>query len=270
MELGQIRLSADVGGTFTDVAAFDETTGELRLGKTLTTPARLVAGIENGVAKAGAAISCGAPVPARHDDRDQHHSRAHRRDLCAADHPGLSRHLRDRPHQPAGILQSVLSAGTSRLIERDLRFEISERMRRAGQGADQARRGRGAGGGRRRGRRTASRRSPSCSCIPTAIPRTSCAPRRSSRRSYPRSFRHGLARTVAGISRVRADLDRGGQRLCRAARARATSARSATHLERGRVRRHISDRAVDRRPVRRRRGAERVHPDAGIRARRRA
>src|SRR5262245_33240420 len=54
MESSQIRLSADVGGTFTDVAAFDETTGELRLGKTLTTPARLVAGIENGVAKAGA------------------------------------------------------------------------------------------------------------------------------------------------------------------------------------------------------------------------
>src|SRR5436190_4485459 len=49
-----IRLAADVGGTFTDVAAFDETTGELRLGKTLTTPARLVTGIENGVTKAGA------------------------------------------------------------------------------------------------------------------------------------------------------------------------------------------------------------------------
>src|SRR5918996_2867195 len=48
-----IRLSADVGGTFTDVAAFDETTGELRLGKTLTTPERLVTGIENGVGKAG-------------------------------------------------------------------------------------------------------------------------------------------------------------------------------------------------------------------------
>src|SRR6187455_3757244 len=54
MELGQIRLSADVGGTFTDVAAFDETTGELRLGKTLTTPTRLVTGIEHGVTKAGA------------------------------------------------------------------------------------------------------------------------------------------------------------------------------------------------------------------------
>jgi N-methylhydantoinase A len=54
MESTEIRLSADVGGTFTDVAAFDETTGELRLGKTLTTPARLVDGIEGGVAKAGA------------------------------------------------------------------------------------------------------------------------------------------------------------------------------------------------------------------------
>jgi N-methylhydantoinase A len=54
MESSRIRLSADVGGTFTDVAAFDETTGELKLGKTLTTPARLVTGIENGVTKAGA------------------------------------------------------------------------------------------------------------------------------------------------------------------------------------------------------------------------
>ena len=54
MESSRIRLSADVGGTFTDVAAFDETTGELQLGKTLTTPARLVDGIENGVTKAGA------------------------------------------------------------------------------------------------------------------------------------------------------------------------------------------------------------------------
>src|ERR1700682_6225706 len=52
----QLRLAADVGGTFTDVAAFDETTGELKLGKTLTTPARLVDGIEAGVTKAGASF----------------------------------------------------------------------------------------------------------------------------------------------------------------------------------------------------------------------
>ncbi len=47
------RLSADVGGTFTDIAAFDEATGAVRLGKALSTPARLVDGIEAGVRKAG-------------------------------------------------------------------------------------------------------------------------------------------------------------------------------------------------------------------------
>ena len=53
----QVRLSADVGGTFTDVAAFDEATGALRLGKTLTTPQRLVEGIDTGVGKAGTRFS---------------------------------------------------------------------------------------------------------------------------------------------------------------------------------------------------------------------
>ncbi|MEA3028660.1 MAG: N-methylhydantoinase [Alphaproteobacteria bacterium] len=52
-----IRLSADVGATFTDVAAFDEKTGALRVGKTLTTPQRLVTGIENGVGKVGSHFS---------------------------------------------------------------------------------------------------------------------------------------------------------------------------------------------------------------------
>src|SRR3954471_15099935 len=47
------RLAADIGGTFTDVAAFDETSGRLLLGKALSTPQALVAGIETGVAKAG-------------------------------------------------------------------------------------------------------------------------------------------------------------------------------------------------------------------------
>jgi N-methylhydantoinase A len=50
-------LSADVGGTFTDIAVFDETTGALRLGKTLTTPRRLVSGIATGVDKAGSSFA---------------------------------------------------------------------------------------------------------------------------------------------------------------------------------------------------------------------
>jgi N-methylhydantoinase A len=49
----RIRLAADIGGTFTDVAAFDENSGSLLLGKSLSTPDHLVEGIEAGVAKAG-------------------------------------------------------------------------------------------------------------------------------------------------------------------------------------------------------------------------
>ena len=51
------RIAADVGGTFTDVAVFDERSGALRLGKTPTTPKRLVDGIENGVARADSVFS---------------------------------------------------------------------------------------------------------------------------------------------------------------------------------------------------------------------
>jgi len=50
---GGLRLAADIGGTFTDIAAFDEATGRLTFGKALSTPAHLVEGITAGVAKAG-------------------------------------------------------------------------------------------------------------------------------------------------------------------------------------------------------------------------
>ncbi len=54
MQQAGMRLAADIGGTFTDVAAFDDRTGRLLLGKALSTPASLVDGISEGVAKAGA------------------------------------------------------------------------------------------------------------------------------------------------------------------------------------------------------------------------
>ncbi|MBV9191659.1 MAG: hydantoinase/oxoprolinase family protein, partial [Betaproteobacteria bacterium] len=46
------RLGVDIGGTFTDVAAFDERSGRLLLGKALSTPTHLVGGITQGVDKA--------------------------------------------------------------------------------------------------------------------------------------------------------------------------------------------------------------------------
>src|SRR5437773_731935 len=127
MESSQLRLSGDVGGTFTDVAAFDETTGELRLGKTLSTPARLVIGIENGVARAGAQFRAarlflhgttiaintilertGAPCAllTTQGFRDIY-------EIGRVNRPE-SYNLFFRRHEP--------------LIERDLRYEIRERM----------------------------------------------------------------------------------------------------------------------------------------------
>jgi N-methylhydantoinase A len=48
-----IRLAADIGGTFTDIAMFDDKSGRLTFGKALSTPQRLVEGISAGVDKAG-------------------------------------------------------------------------------------------------------------------------------------------------------------------------------------------------------------------------
>jgi N-methylhydantoinase A len=52
-----IRLAADVGGTFTDIAVFDPGTGDIRYGKTLTTPQALIDGVRTGTDKADAAFS---------------------------------------------------------------------------------------------------------------------------------------------------------------------------------------------------------------------
>jgi N-methylhydantoinase A len=49
----RVRLAADIGGTFTDVVAFDETAKRLVLGKALSTPGRLVDGISTGLELAG-------------------------------------------------------------------------------------------------------------------------------------------------------------------------------------------------------------------------
>src|SRR5215831_3228486 len=50
---GNMRLAADIGGTFTDIALLDDQTGQLTFSKTLSTPDRLVDGISSGVVKAG-------------------------------------------------------------------------------------------------------------------------------------------------------------------------------------------------------------------------
>ena len=126
-----LRVAADIGGTFTDVAAFDERSGALMLGKTLTTPGRLVDGIGGGVARAGAALAdtglflhgstiaintmierSGAKVALLTTEgfRDIYEiGRINRPDAF---------NLRHRKHQP--------------LVERALRLEVKERLRHDG------------------------------------------------------------------------------------------------------------------------------------------
>src|SRR5262245_65151204 len=48
-----LRLAADIGGTFTDIAVYEDRTGKLSFGKSLAAPPRLVEGINAGVVKAG-------------------------------------------------------------------------------------------------------------------------------------------------------------------------------------------------------------------------
>src|ERR1700722_18344747 len=55
--LASLRLAADIGGTFTDIAAFDQTNKRLLLGKSLSTPRAMAQGIEAGVLKAGTKFS---------------------------------------------------------------------------------------------------------------------------------------------------------------------------------------------------------------------
>ena len=51
-----LRIAVDIGGTFTDLAAFDGTTGKLLFGKALTTHGGLVGGIQACIADAGASF----------------------------------------------------------------------------------------------------------------------------------------------------------------------------------------------------------------------
>ena len=51
MAEGRLRLAADIGGTFTDIAVFDEKSGKLTFGKALSTPSHLVEGISAGAGR---------------------------------------------------------------------------------------------------------------------------------------------------------------------------------------------------------------------------
>jgi N-methylhydantoinase A len=126
-----LRLSADVGGTFTDVAAFDEKTGQIRLGKTLTTPSRLVDGIETGVGRAGARFS--AAQLFLHGTTVAINTILERKGApCALITTQGFRDIYEigRVNRPEAY--NLFFQKHRPLIDRDLRFEVRERMNAEG------------------------------------------------------------------------------------------------------------------------------------------
>ncbi len=126
------RIAADVGGTFTDVAVFDGGTGRLTLGKTLTTPDRIVDGIGAGVGKAGARF--GASSLFLHGTTVAINAMLERAGARTA--LVTTRGFRDvyeigRINRPESY--NLFFRKHRPLVERALRFEVNERVNAAGE-----------------------------------------------------------------------------------------------------------------------------------------
>ena len=168
-----LRIAADVGGTFTDLAVFDEATGRIRLGKTLTTPAHLIEGMSTGVAKAGATFSAGQLF--LHGTTVAINALLERKGANTA--LVTTKGFRDiyeigRVNRPEAY--NLFFRKHRPLIERALRIEVDERMDSGGAYCARLTR-RSLKRSRRNLNARTSTRSRSCSCTPIAIPSTKSA-----------------------------------------------------------------------------------------------
>ena len=259
---GALRIAVDIGGTFTDVAAFDEGSGELLLGKWSSTPRDLVEGILLAIDESGGDLAAGEPGAARLDGGDQRHPRAARRAHRARHHARLPRRLRDRPHQPARVVQPVLpQARAARPAQPPLRGRGAAERR--GRGADPLQRGAGAKRSRATWSPRASRAWRSSSCTATATRRTSCGCGEMLRAVAPSLF----VTLSHELSREYREYERTAPRWPTPSSARSC-ARYLDHLEQ--VARERGFRGTlllmqsRRRPVRRGHRPRAVHPDARV------
>ena len=188
----RLRLAADIGGTFTDIAVFDDRTGKLTFGKALSTPQRLVEGINAGVAKAGSDYrSAGLFL---HGSTIAINTILERTGAKTA--LLITEGFRDiyeigRINRPDAY--NLFFQKHEPLVERALRFEVKERVLADGEIEHAARRGGDRGASGACWTRSASRQSPSCFSIATPSPSTKRAPRRSWRSNHPEHVRLGVA-----------------------------------------------------------------------------
>jgi len=170
-------LAADIGGTFTDIVAFDEKTGRLLLGKALSTPPAGRRHLPRH-GKSRRALRGRGSLPSRLDHRDQHH---------ASSAPGP----RPRYSPPRAFATSTRSGASTGPTRTTSTSGNTCRSSSARSGSKCAERITAEGGftwrSTRRActppatgsKRRASRRWRSCSFTPTSTPRTRRAPGRS-------------------------------------------------------------------------------------------
>ena len=228
------RIGVDVGGTFTDMVLRDAA-GAVRIFKAPSVPAdpsegvlgvlRLAAQqLDLPLTRAAARLRA---VRARLDRRHQHHPREEGRQGRHADDRGLSRFARDPPRHPREPV------GPSRALPRRCWCRATCACRCAGASAPTAR------SSRRSSPRTSTRRprcsptrasspSPSACSTASSTARTSARPARSSRKALERQVGLAVERGHADHGRVRARLDRRGQRLHRAQGDELSPARSTS------------------------------------------
>ena len=229
-ELPRLRIAVDIGGTFTDLAAFDETSGELLLRQGAVDP---------------------RPAGQRHPEHPgRRRHRPHATALFLHGSTIAINTLLERSGAQTALLitegfRDIYEIGRVNrpdaynlffgkhvpLVRALLRFEVQRAPARRRQRAQAAGRGPPARTSCARSRRRASRPWRSCCCTPTATRRTSSASRRSCRKNCPAVFvtaSHELSQEYREFERVSTAV---AQCLCRAARRRPTSANCETHLD---------------------------------------
>ena len=104
----KLRVAVDIGGTFTDLVAYDEDGQELITVKTPSTPPTFIEGVMNALEKAADRAWRDRHLQARLDDLDERDHRAPRGGDRDGDHQGLQGRARRGPRQPPGPLQLQL------------------------------------------------------------------------------------------------------------------------------------------------------------------
>ena len=209
----RLRLAADIGGTFTDIAVFDDKTGKLTFGKALSTPHRLVEGISAGVEKAGSDYaSAGLFLHGSTIAINTIIERTGARTALLITEGFRDIYEIGRINRPDAY--NLFFQKHEPLVERALRFEVAERVLADGE-IDVALTDADVAAADASSASAASRRPRSCSSTAMPTPTHEARAKAILEADDPGDVRLRVARAVAGVSRIRALLHGGRQRLYR-------------------------------------------------------